>query len=259
MNRIETAFTHIKKEGKLAMMPFLVAGFPNFSQSLKILKVLSQHSDLLEIGFPYSDPLADGPVIQKADQVALKAGSTTSKVFELIKNLRLTTEIPITVLVYANLVYQRGIEKFYRDARNAGIDGVLIPDVPFEEISIFLKAANKYNIDNIYLIATTTTPRRLNKITKVAQGYLYLTSVVGITGTQKDIPRKTLQYIKQIKRQTRLPIAVGFGISNLSQVKKLKINGADGVIIGSSLIKLIQKSNTNNPQTLINFLKNLNY
>ncbi|HBB49407.1 TPA: tryptophan synthase subunit alpha [Candidatus Nomurabacteria bacterium] len=259
MNRIETAFTHIKKEGKLAMMPFLVAGFPNFSQSLKILKVLSQHSDLLEIGFPYSDPLADGPVIQKADQVALKAGSTTSKVFELIKNLRLTTEIPITVLVYANLVYQRGIEKFYRDARNAGIDGVLIPDVPFEEISIFLKAAKKYNIDNIYLIATTTTPRRLNKITKVAQGYLYLTSVVGITGTQKDIPRKTLQYIKQIKRQTRLPIAVGFGISNLSQVKKLKINGADGVIIGSSLIKLIQKSNTNNPQTLINFLKNLNY
>jgi len=199
MNRIETAFTHIKKEGKLAMMPFLVAGFPNFSQSLKILKVLSQHSDLLEIGFPYSDPLADGPVIQKADQVALKAGSTTSKVFELIKNLRLTTEIPITVLVYANLVYQRGIEKFYRDARNAGIDGVLIPDVPFEEISIFLKAAKKYNIDNIYLIATTTTPRRLNKITKVAQGYLYLTSVVGITGTQKDIPRKTLQYIKQIK------------------------------------------------------------
>ena len=161
--------------------------------------------------------------------------------------------------MYANLVYQRGIEKFYRDARNAGIDGVLIPDVPFEEISIFLKAAKKYNIDNIYLIATTTTPRRLNKITKVAQGYLYLTSVVGITGTQKDIPRKTLQYIKQIKRQTRLPIAVGFGISNLSQVKKLKINGADGVIIGSSLIKLIQKSNTNNPQTLINFLKNLNY
>jgi len=239
MNRIDATFTRLKKEKRLALMPFLVAGFPDFSRSLKYCKLLARNADLLEIGFPYSDPLADGQVIQKADQVALASGITVDKVFKLIRQLRQATQIPITVLVYVNLVYQRGIEKFYRDAAKVGIDGVLIPDLPFEESDLFVKTAKKFQIDHICLIAPTTDSARVRKIFTVAQGYLYLTSVLGVTGARTDIPQPTLIYLRQLSRKSRLPIAVGFGISNSSQVKKLKNNGAAGVIVGSHLIRMI--------------------
>src|SRR3990167_2906410 len=195
MNKIDLVFEKLRGEKRCGLMPFLVAGFPNFNSSLSLLKLLAQHSDFLEIGFPYSDPLADGPIIQKADQVALRAGSTSDYVFKLISKLRETTKIPITVLVYANLIYQRGVNKFYSDAKAAGIDGVLIPDIPFEEMDIFVKAAKKNNVANIYLLSSSTSEQRLVNILKVAEGYLYLTSIVGITGVKKDIPQDTLDYI----------------------------------------------------------------
>src|SRR3989344_4307097 len=188
MKIIDLVFEKLRGEKRCGLIPFLVAGFPNFNSSLSLLKLLAQHSDFLEIGFPYSDPLADGPIIQKADQVALRAGSTSDYVFKLISKLRETTKIPITVLVYANLIYQRGVNKFY-------------------------------------------------------------------SGVKKDIPQDTLDYIKKLKKKTKLPVAVGFGISNATQVKKLKKAGANGVIMGSSLIQLIQRSPKVNRSAIVGFLE----
>lgn len=258
MNRIDAIFQKLSAENKAALMPFLVAGYPNLDKSLMLLRKLAETADLLEIGFPYSDPLADGPVIQQADQEALSQGLTTQKVFNLIKNLRQHTEVPITVLVYANLVYQRGIAKFYQDAARAGIDGVLIPDVPAEEMSPFVRAARRYGVYNICLVSPNTVPSRLKNIFSNAQGYIYLTSVAGITGARKDVPRATLQYLKSLSKVSPLPIAVGFGISNARQVKKLKQNGARGIIVGSRIISMVAEQGLKlKPQKIVKFLEDL--
>ena len=223
-------------------MPFIVAGYPNFQTSRKIAKQLIKEADLLEIGFPYSDPLADGPVIQAADTQALKSGMTTKKVFRLIKEIRKESEAPITVLVYANLLYQQGIENFYRQASACGITAVLVPDLPIEESDDFILAAKKYNIAPIFLVAQTTTSERLKKISQYAEGYLYLVSVLGVTGARTSFQRETMKLIRFVKKNSSLPVAVGFGISNPSQIKELKKAGADGVIVGSALVRELNKS-----------------
>lgn len=223
-------------------MPFVVAGDPNFKKSLEVIKQLAKTSDLLELGFPYSDPLADGPTIQAANSRAIKSGINTHKVFELVKQIRKFSQIPITVLVYANLVYQQGINNFYKKAKTAGIDGVLIPDVPVEESEIFVKAAVANNILPIFLVSQTTTTQRLKKILKVAQGFLYLVSVLGVTGKRKVLSKHILNLIKKVKSQTKLPVAIGFGISAPEQITQLKKAGADGVIVGSALIDILAKS-----------------
>lgn len=222
-------------------MPFVVAGDPNLATGLAVAKRIVEHADLLEIGFPYSDPLADGPVIQAADSRALASGMTTEKVFELIAGIREFSQIPITVLVYANLVYQQGIDAFYRNAKKAGIDGVLVPDVPVEEAEPFVCAARKHGIEPIFLVAQTTTNERLKKILEHASGYLYLVSVLGVTGKRKAFSNDTTAFIKRIRSQTSLPLAVGFGISTPEQAKAFAKAGADGVIVGSAIVDLIGK------------------
>jgi tryptophan synthase alpha chain len=237
MTRIEKKFEEIRRTGRIAFMPFLVAGDPDFRTSLSLAKKIAPYADFFEIGFPYSDPLADGPTIQNADNRALHAGMNTDKVFEFIKKLRSFTSAPITVLVYANIVYQRGIECFYIDAKTAGIDGVLIPDVPAEESYPFVHASRNTGIDPIFLIARTTTHHRLKKILQYAKGYLYVVSVLGVTGTRDSLSLELPQLIKRIKRQTLLPLAVGFGISKRKHIEALKKSEADGAIVGSALIK----------------------
>lgn len=235
---ITKKFRELKNLKRTAFMPFLAAGHPNYKKSLDCLIELSKQADFLEIGFPYSDPLADGPVIQAADSLALKNGMTTAKVFSLISELRKKTAAPVIVLVYANLVYQQGIDNFYRRAKKAGIDGVLIPDAPFEEAGEFVLAAKKYSIAPIFLVTQTTTLKRLKNILSVAEGFLYLVSVLGVTGARKNFNLDTLKFISFIKKHTTMPIAVGFGVSVPAQLKELKAVGADGVIVGSALVKL---------------------
>jgi tryptophan synthase alpha chain len=253
MNDFEKQFLEVKKENRCAFMPFVVAGDPNFKASVKIATRLGQIADFLEIGFPYSDPLADGPTIQAADNRALQAGVTTAKVFKLIKNIRKQISIPITVLVYANLVLQYGANKFYRDARRAGINGVLIPDAPAEEAAPFVRAAKQHGICPIFLVTQTTTKVRLKKILKYAQGYLYLVSVLGVTGSRKTFSQETTGLIKRVKTQTRLPLAVGFGISQPRQAKEFYRAGADGAIVGSAIIDMIAKHQP--AGKIINFAK----
>ncbi len=259
MNNISKKFERLKRQKKIAFMPFLVAGDPDFKKSLKAAQLIASKADLLEIGFPYSDPLADGPTIQKADMRSLNSGMNTDKVFKYIKALRITTDIPITVLVYANLVYQRGVRRFYKDAASAGIDAVLIPDLPVEEIDPYFREAKRVGIDQIFLVSQTTTDQRLKKILKYAQGYLYLVSILGVTGARAGVAKETLNLIKQVKRRTKLPAVVGFGISQAAQIQALKRAGADGAIVGSALIDFVNK-NLNKPdfkKKLFNFLGSL--
>lgn len=240
LSHISKTFASLKKR-KMAFMPFLVAGDPDFKTSLAVAKRISPRADLLEIGFPYSDPLADGPVIQAADGRALASGMTTDKVFELIAQFRKFSPKPISVLVYANLVYQQGIDTFYHKAKEAGIDGVLIPDVPVEEAKPFVMAAKKHGIDPIFLVAQTTTNERLKKILKHATGYLYLVSVLGVTGKRSAFGEETTAFIKRIRSQTKLPLAVGFGISTREQAEGFAKAGADGIIVGSAIVDIVAK------------------
>lgn len=242
-SRISRAFSELKGR-KTAFMPFLVAGDPTVKKSLAAIRLVSEHADMLELGFPYSDPLADGPTIQAADQRALASGMTTEKVFELIGQVRAFTDIPITVLAYANLVYQQGIDAFYHNAKKAGIDGVLVPDVPAEEAKPFVAAARKHGIDPIFLVAQTTTNERLKKILKHASGFLYLVSVLGVTGKRKDFGEATTEFIGRVRSQTRLPLAVGFGISTRGQAEVFARAGADGAIVGSAIVDIIAKHGT---------------
>ncbi len=242
MNKFEETFSNLKKEKRPAFMPFVVAGFPNEKVSLEAAMALASGADLLEIGFPYSDPLADGPVIQSADVIALKNGMSAKKAFVFIAKLRKYTNIPITILVYANVVYQYGIEKFYRDSKKCGIDGVLIPDVPVEESQPFVTAASKSGVMPIFLVTQTTGNKRLKQIITYAKGYLYVVSILGVTGARKNFDAKTTELIKRLKKQTNLPLAIGFGISNKDQVQSLYKAGADGVIVGSALVKLVAES-----------------
>lgn len=237
MTRIVKKFTQLRNKGKIAFMPFCVAGYPDYNTSMKIVRVLAEEADLLELGFPYSDPLADGPSLQVANQAALKSGITPDKVFKFIKSVRRHINIPVVVLVYANLVYQRGLEKFYKDAKFAGVDGILIPDLPIEEARPYLKAAKKYAIDQIFMITQTTTNERIKTITKNAKGFIYLVTVLGTTGARKSINKKGLEFITNVKKRTKLPLAAGFGISTRRHVKLLKNTGVNGIIVGSALLK----------------------
>ena len=258
MKAFEQKFAEAKKEKRAAFMPFLVAGDPGYQTSLGTIRQVAECADMLEIGFPFSDPLADGPTIQAANSRALASGMRTEKVFELIAEARTFTNIPITVLVYANLIYQQGIENFYRKARKAGINGVLIPDMPVEESKQFTMAAKKHGIDPIFLIAQTTTNERLKKILKHASGYLYLVSVLGVTGKLKTFSTDTSQFIKRMRSQTVLPLAVGFGISTREQAKNLAEAGADGIIVGSALIdRISQGSNGKSVTTFLRRFKNI--
>ena len=260
MSKISKKFIKLKQKGNAAFMPFTVAGDPNYKTSIKILRKLSKTADLLEIGFPYSDPLADGPVIQAANARALVAGANTDMVFKLISEVRKFSDLPITALVYANLVYQYGINDFYRQANRSGINGVLIPDLPIDEAAPFVKAAQENRINPIFLVTQTTTPARLVKILKSAKGYLYLVSVLGVTGARRVFAKNTVEFIKRIKTQTGLPVAVGFGISNANQARTFVAAGADGIIVGSAIIEKIIKHGIG--AKLTNFLKEfstLNY
>ena len=253
MSKLTSTFKNLRFVKRTAFMPFVVAGDPDMKSSLAIVKHIILRADLLEIGFPYSDPLADGPTIQAAGARALKTGMNTDKGFAYIKRIRRFSGIPITVLVYANLIHRQGIDSFYRKAKEAGIEGVLIPDVPPEEAKPFARAAKKHGIDQIFLVARTTTRERLKKILKYATGYLYLVSILGVTGKRKKFSTDSMTFIKSIRSHTNLPLAVGFGISTRKQAMNFSKAGADGIIVGSALIELIAKNR--NAPAVTAFLK----
>jgi tryptophan synthase alpha chain len=246
MNNYKNTFAQLKKDNKIAFIPFWMIGDPTPEKSEEIIEILAKSSDVLELGIPFSDPLADGPTIQASINRALDAGTTTEKCFRIIKNIRQKfPEKPIGLLVYFNLIlsYKNGedfrgnIKNFFIDAAKIGVDSILIPEIPVEEIKIVEDTAKNNNIDLIFLVSTNTPENRVEKIIQKSGGFIYAVSTPSITGAKTDISQKTLDMVRTLKQKTDLPICVGFGISSPEHVKLLKENNADGAIIGSKLFE----------------------
>jgi len=239
-------FNELKRKNEGAFVPFIVAGDPDFETSIKIVKkFVDSGADALEIGFPFSDPVADGPSVQAADLRSLKSGMTTDRCFEFISKIREFTTIPIGLLVYYNLIYTRGIENFYKNASELGVTGILAADLPPEEAETAVKMAEKYNINQIFMVAQTTGNERIDKIVKLGSGFLYVVAVMGVTGARSDINTSTVELIKRVKSRTDLPLIVGFGISKPEHVKDVIKSGSDGAIVASAIINITTK-NINN-------------
>ena len=239
MGRIEERFKALKNEGRKAFIAYLAAGDPDLETTVKLIPALEVAGvDILEIGVPFSDPTADGPVIQAASQRALKKGVTLEKILAMIAGLRRVSEIPIVLFGYYNPILNYGPERFAADAAAAGVDGILVVDLPPEESEELKRYADPEGLAVITLIAPTTDPRRARKILQGAAGFVYYISVTGVTGTAVPRPDDVQRDLKQLKKMTRLPVAVGFGISTPAQAATIAPL-ADGVIIGSALVRLI--------------------
>jgi len=238
MSRLSGKFRSLSRT---AFIGFIVAGDPDAETSLRIARTLIQAgTDILELGIPYSDPIADGPVVQRAATRALSAGTTPDSVLALAAKLRAESDVPLVLLTYYNIVYKRGIEHFYRDAAVAGVDGVIIPDLPVEEADEALAQARLHDIDQILLITPSTGPKRQEEILRKGYGFLYLVSVRGVTGVRESVSEDAMRLVKDLHGRTHVPLAVGFGISKPDQAGVLKDAGADGVIVGSAIVDIIE-------------------
>jgi tryptophan synthase alpha chain len=239
MNRIDRWFG---EHTTPAFIGFAVAGDPDPETSVRVATTLVDAGvDILELGMPFSDPVADGPTIQRADQRALGAGATPEAVFAIAREIRAARQIPLVLLTYFNLVLRRGIGSFYRDAREAGIDGVLIVDMPVEESDGVREAAQAAGIAPIFLVAPTTSAARQEAIIARASGFLYLVSVLGVTGVRDRVAAETVSLIRGMRSRTQLPLAVGFGISEPEHVASCCEAGADAVIVGSAIVDIIER------------------
>lgn len=235
MSRIEEAFQNHK-----AFIAFITVGDPDLETTERVVHAAVENgADLIELGIPFSDPTAEGPVIMEADEVALKAGTTTDKVFELTKKLRKTITVPMVYMTYANVVFSYGCEKFAQKAADAGIDGLILPDVPYEEKEEFTEVFDRYGLDLISMIAPTSEDR-IAMIAKEAKGFIYMVSSLGVTGTRSEITTDISAMTDLVKKNTEVPCAVGFGISTPEQAAKMA-ELSDGAIVGSAIIKIIAK------------------
>ena len=244
LSKINEKFLELKKMKKLALMPFIMAGDPNIETTSNILlKLQEKGADIIELGIPYSDPLADGPIIQLSASRALKSGTTTTKVFQLLESLKGELHIPIIIFTYFNPILSYGFNDFCKLASKAGVSGLIIPDLPLEEASKFSKVISTYSIDLILLVAPTTPLERMKKISSNTRGFTYLVSVTGVTGERNQMENRVEDLISKLKEISNIPIAVGFGISTPEHVNKVRKWGAEGVIIGSAFVKRISSSN----------------
>jgi tryptophan synthase alpha chain len=243
MSRIARVF---EGPGRTAFIGFTVGGDPDKETCIRIAKALIDGgTDILELGVPFSDPVADGPTIQKADERALAAGINPSAIFDIVRKIRAYSDIPIVLLTYYNIVYRRGIERFYKEAYDSGIDGILIADMPVEESEEVIGIASRQGIDQIFLITQTTTDERIKRIVARARGYLYLVSVLGVTGVRDEISQGALELLQRVKKHSDLPLALGFGISAPDHAKICAAAGADGIIVGSAIVDIVERDLAN--------------
>ena len=238
MSRIDDRFKSIN--GKKALVAFFTAGDPDLSTSKDIFSVIEKAgADIIELGVPFSDPLADGPVIQASAHRSLQNGTTLGKIIELVKDIRSQSQLPIVLMSSFNPVFAYGQAKFVEDAVNAGADGVILPDLPPEEAGKFLGFANAKSLDTIFLLAPTSTPDRIQMVGEASKGFIYYVSLTGTTGTKEALAENLEEKVSAIKNEVKLPVLIGFGISGPEQAKEAG-QCSDGVIIGSAIVKLIE-------------------
>jgi len=251
MSNINKAF----KNGK-AFIGFLTAGDPDLNNTKEcIFSMQKAGADLIEIGIPFSDPIAEGPVIQNANIRALKVGTSLEKIFKLVKEIRGKSDIPIVFLTYINPVFNFGYENFFKTAQITGVDGVIIPDLPYEEKNEISCYAEKYNVDIISLIAPTSNDR-IQKIAKEAKGFVYIVSSMGVTGMRNKITTDVESIIKLVKAETNTPCAIGFGINTPEQAKHFS-GISDGIIVGSAIVKIIEKYGEEAPKYVFEYVKTM--
>ena len=251
MNKVSDAF----KNGK-AFIGFVTAGDPDLETSKEIMIKMAQAGcDLIEIGIPFSDPIAEGPVIQEANLRSLSGSTTTDKVFALAEEVSAEVNIPLVFMTYLNVLFKYGYDKFLDNAKKSGISGVIIPDLPFEEKNELQSVAQKYDIDVISLIAPTSE-QRIQMIAKEAQGFIYEVSSLGVTGVRSEIKTDLESITKTVKSATDIPVAIGFGISTPEQAKKYSAV-ADGVIVGSAIVKIIAQHGKNAPEEVYKYVKSM--
>ncbi len=242
MNRIENKWKGLKKKGLKAFIPFVTAGDPSLEDTYKlVLEMERQGADIIELGVPFSDPIADGPVIQFSSQRALEKGVTLNKIFGLVKDLRKKTDIPLVFLTYYNPVFHYGVKKSVDDCVECGVDGVIIADLPPEEAKELKTFSKKKGLDTIFLAAPTSSKERLHKVATASAGFIYCVSVAGVTGVRNSLAQSLKKRVMDIKNLTDKPVAVGFGVSNIKTARWVA-SFADGVIVGSAIVKVIQNN-----------------
>ncbi len=248
MSRITRVFKELKKEGRAALIPYMMAGYPDEKTCADIIDGLKNAgADLVEVGIPWSDPLADGATIQKASEQALATGMNTDKAFKMIEEIRKKTDIPVVIMTYYNILQSYGLNRFASRAASAGCDGVITPDLSVEEASGWKHTARKNGIDTIFLAAPTSSDDRLKKIAAASTGFVYCVSLTGVTGAREILPSDLTGFLKRVRKTTDKPLAVGFGISTGGQAATLA-KMADGVIIGSAFLNKIAEARTANKQ-----------
>ncbi|KAK6940747.1 Tryptophan synthase, alpha chain [Dillenia turbinata] len=242
---LSETFRRLREDGKVAFIPYITAGDPDLGTTAEALKVLdSCGSDIIELGIPYSDPLADGPVIQAAATRALARGANFNAVLAMLKKVVPQVSSPIALFTYYNPILKRGVEKFMSTIRSVGVHGLVVPDVPLEETEILRKEAAKNNIELVLLTTPTTPKERMKAIVEAAEGFVYLVSSVGVTGARGTVSAAVESLLQDIKEATSKPVAVGFGVSKPEHVKQIAGWGADGVIVGSALVKCLGEAKT---------------
>ena len=242
INRIDRKFRRLKQRKKKAFIVFITAGFPNFSITRRlVLELEKSGADLIELGVPFSDPLADGPVIQESSRASIESGTTLTKILALVKSLRKQTQIPLCLMTYYNLIFCFGKKRFLKLAQSSGVDGIIIPDLPPEEDRDFIRDSHRHNIDTIFFLSPTTSIKRVPFINKFSRGFIYYVSLTGVTGPRKRLPIDLFSSIRRFKKYTDKPVCVGFGISRPEQVRQIN-RYADGAIVGSAVIKKIQQN-----------------
>jgi tryptophan synthase alpha chain len=246
MNRYETTFNKLRKQKEMAFIPFAVAGDPDIKTSEAIFKTyIDSGADILEIGYPFSDPVADGPVNQRASQRAIASGMNHKKFFGLISSLRKYSDVPIGILMYANSAMHIGYNAFCRNASEAGIDSILLADMPPEEAPQMLESMHKYGLNSVFIVSELTLDTRIQSICSLTTGFVYVVSRLGTTGVQTDMDTHVKNTLKRLQKITDMPLCVGFGISKPEHVKMIKKAGADGAIVGSALVNIIEKDMKN--------------
>ena len=241
MNRINKKFQELREQGASAFMPYLCAGDPNPELTPKLLLTLVEAgADLIELGVPFSDPIADGPTIQRASERALTHNISLQQILEIVAAIRPETDIPIAIMSYYNPIFRMGEETFCKAAQAAGVDGLIVPDLPPEQAKPLLEVAPKYNLATIFLVAPTSPPERMQLIASVSTGFIYCVSVTGVTGARTMLSDEVAPMITELRKHTDKPISVGFGVSTSEQATQVA-QVADGVIVGSAIINVVEE------------------
>src|SRR5262245_12412875 len=241
MTRIEKKFAQLKSESRKGFIPYITAGDPSLDATLALVLALEKSgADVIELGVPFSDPIADGPIIQRATERALHNGVTLRKVMELGANIRKQSEIPLVLFSYFNPLLNYGLEKLAADARNVGFDGVLASDLTVEESEAFVRTMRAAGLNTIFLVAPTSSPARIKKIAETSSGFLYAVSRTGVTGEQQELAADLKGFLRMLRSHTAAPIAVGFGISRPEHVRAVW-QEADAAVVGSSIVKEVEQ------------------